>query len=200
MPISFDSKLTELPIAVFDLETTGLFPSRNHIVQIALVPIDAGSIASGGDMWLVNPGDDVVIPDFVLELTNLPETEIRKAPKIDVVLPQFGAAVGSRIVAGHNVKQFDLPFVRRAEQRLGIDVQTDLYIDTLLIARKLDFPDDSKTLGACGKAYGIDFDESSLHDALADTRLCAEVLLNQFADLEEEGVTTFGDLIGWLTS
>ena len=193
-----DLELAQLPIAVFDLETTGLFPARDHIIQIALVPVADAQLEPGAQEWKVNPGNDVPIPQFILHLTHISIDDIRAAPPIEQVLPQFGDAVGARVVAGHNVKSFDLPFVRRAERRVGIDVQTDYYIDTLRLARKLKPNQPDHKLATCAAEYAISFDPDALHDALADTRLCAQLLLAQIADLAASSVVTFGDMLDFL--
>lgn len=195
----YEAALAGLRIAVFDLETTGLYPSHDHIIQIAYVPVSGGQIAGGEREWKVNPGDDVEIPAEILALTHLDEAELRAAPTIDIVLPEFAEAVGTRIVAGHNVKRFDLPFVRRAERHVGVGVQTDYYIDSLRLARKLKPGQADHKLATCAAAYGLPFDSGALHDALADTRLCAGLLLAQIGDLGAENVVTFGDMIDYLS-
>jgi DNA polymerase III epsilon subunit-like protein len=194
----FETRLDELDIAVFDLETTGFFPAFDRIIQIAFVPITGGQIEDEANHreWKVNPGEDhLPLEDVVEDLTGLTTEVLREQRSIGEVLPEFAEAVGRRVVAGHNVKQFDIPFVRRAEQRVGIDVQTDYYIDTLKLARKLQPELSSHKLSSCALAYGLDVDEESLHDALVDTRLCAQVLLRQIADLAGQDVLTFGDMI-----
>ena len=198
----YDTQLNQLDIAVFDLETTGLYPSLDRIIQIALVLISQGQIEGDANHreWKVNPGEDYLpLEDIVHDLTGISDDELREAPAINLVLAEFGEAVGRRVVAGHNVQQFDLPFVRRAESRLGIDVQTDYYIDTLKLARKIRPQQPGHTLAQCAGAYGIDFDENELHDALVDTRVCARLLLRQIDDLAERGIHTFGEMIGLLS-
>jgi DNA polymerase-3 subunit alpha (Gram-positive type) len=198
--VLYETELSELSIAAFDLETTGLYPSRHRIIQIAFVPIADGAIESQGRVWKVNPGDDQFpIDPVVLDLTHLDEDELRQSPTIEQVLPEFGELVGTRIVAGHNVKRFDLPFVRRAEGRVGVDVQTDYYIDTLSLARKLKPDQPNHKLATCAAEYGIPFDENALHDALVDTRLCADLLLCQIEDLGQRHVDTFGEMIDFLS-
>jgi len=198
----FETRLNEMKIAVFDLETTGLFPSLDRIIQIALVPITDGQIEdeTAHREWKVNPGEEhLPLEPIVRDLTGLSADVLRDQRRIEEVLPEFGEAVGRRVVAGHNVKQFDLPFVRRAETRVGIDVQSDYYIDTLKIARKLRPDQAGHKLADCATAYGIDYDENSLHDALVDTRLCAQVLLRQIDDLAGRDVHRFGDMIRFLS-
>ena len=72
-----DQPLDKLNIAVFDIETTGLLPDRDHILQIALVQIKNGQLTGDQYEWKVNPGDQISIPQEVLRLTGLNEPELR---------------------------------------------------------------------------------------------------------------------------
>lgn len=196
----YNTHLSELEIAVFDLETTGLMPSKDQIIQVAVVLFNQGQPVDTETDWmqLVFPGDDhLPLEDIVTELTGITTDSLRDQPSIDAVLKDFDGLVGRRIVSGHNIKRFDLPFIRRAESHTGIDVQSDFYIDTLMLAKKL-HPGRPHKLSDEGRYYGIDFNEDDLHDALADTRLCAQVLAAQIKELNDLDITTFGDIIDWL--
>lgn len=195
----FDSKLLELDIAVFDLETTGLFPSKHAIIQIATVLVDAGNLANEWETK-VNPGNKHrPIPQFIEDFTGIEDGQLDGAPDLKQMMTEFDGQVGTRVVAGHNVKGFDLGFIRRAEQNTGIDVQSDYYIDTLKIMRRLHPELPSKKLGDVGRHYGLDVDENNLHDALVDTRLCAQIMIRQFEELKTADVVTFADMIEFLT-
>lgn len=193
----YESELEKLEIAVIDLETTGLLPRFDRIIQVAVVPVRGGKLIPSAWESKVNPGD-IEIPPKVLELTGLDEREVRRAPRIRRVLQQFDRRVGRRVVAGHNVKRFDLRFLRRAEMRAGIDVQTDYYIDTLLLAQAMRPQLDSHRLAACADEWGIDYDADRLHDALEDTRVCARLLIALIEELRAYDVTTFGQMIQFL--
>ena len=72
----YDAKLSELNIAVFDLETTGLYASRDAIIQVSVVHVNAVSI---GDDWmtLVDPGDDHrPIPEFIEDFTGIKDAQL----------------------------------------------------------------------------------------------------------------------------
>jgi len=195
----FDKPLKEMDIAVFDLETTGLYPHSDRIIQVAVVTVDAAQIGGDGWMQLVHPGDDhLPLKQKIVELTGITDERLIGQPDMAEVLRTFDDIVGTRVVAGHNVKTFDLRFIRRAEMRHGIDVQSDYYIDTLKLMQKLHPELDGHKLFECGDFYGIDYDESALHDALADTELCARVLLAQIQELQTKGVVTFEDMIRFL--
>ena len=196
----YDESLDKLAISVFDIETTGLFSSHNRIIQIAVVPIDNGKITDDGWVQLVHPGDShLPLKQIIVDLTGITDDRLNGQPSMDEVIQQFDALVGTRIVAGHNIKAFDLNFMRKAEQRHGIDVQTDYYIDTLILMRKLHPELESHKLKDCGEFYDIDFDEARLHDALEDTKLTAKVLIAQINELKDKDVDTFEDMIRFLS-
>ena len=95
----YEKPLVELEIAVFDLETTGLYPSHDRIIQIAFVPIARASIEGAGRQWQVNPGEEFFPLDpVVVELTGLDPEELRDSPPIDEVLPEFAGLVDRRFV------------------------------------------------------------------------------------------------------
>ncbi|WP_172294004.1 PolC-type DNA polymerase III [Pseudoruegeria sp. HB172150] len=195
----FDAALIELDIAVFDLETTGLFPHRDRIIQVALVMVDEGEIGASWEQ-LVNPGTThLPLDPVVVGLTGITDARLQGQPGMDEVLPAFGTRVGTRVVAGHNVKVFDIPFVEAAERRHGVEVQTTYYVDTLKLMRRLHPELHRHRLADCASHYGLTFNEGDLHDALVDTELTARVMLKQFGELAERGVITFMDMIEFLS-
>lgn len=195
----YDAKLSSMDIAVFDLETTGLFPSKHAIIQVAGVKVSQSVL---GENWVsfVNPGSSHrPIPQFIEEFTGIQDDQLDGAPDLKSMMERFDDFVGTRVVAGHNVARFDLSFIRRAEMRTGVEVQSDYFIDTLKLMRRLHPDLESKTLAACGIFYGIDFDADSLHDALADAHLGAHVMLKQIEDLRDRDVETFSDMLQFLS-
>ena len=196
----YDTPLNELAISVFDLETTGLFAHKDRIIQVAVVQIDQNELEDSEWMQLVHPGDDhLPLKEIVVNLTGITDDRLEGQPDMGEVLTMFDNIVGTRVVAGHNVKNFDLKFLKKAEARHGIDVQSDYYIDTLKLMRKLHPAMSGHKLFQCGDHYGIPYDANALHDALEDTKLCAKVLLAQIAELEDKGVVTFDDMINYLS-
>jgi DNA polymerase III subunit epsilon len=192
---SFDKqKLSDLKIAVFDLETTGLCSVKNRIIQMSLVFIENAEINDKGREWLVNPGDDHEISRFILNLTKLSEVEIRRSLTIDKILPIFSSAVGECIVAGHNIERFDLKFINEAKKKYYIDVQAVHFIDTLHLSRRLKPRQKNHKLATCVEAYGIPFPEHLRHNALHDTHVCAQLLVHQIKELSEKGIHSYGEM------
>ena len=194
----YDLSLSEMEISVFDLETTGLSPVQDRIIQFAVVPLFSMEIGVGYESK-VHPGDDhLPLKDFIVSFTGVTTEAVQSAPNISETLQKYNSLVGTRVVAGHNIASFDLRFIRRAELRTGLEVQSDYYIDTLKIAYKIQKQGPYK-LADCARYYGIDVDENNLHDALVDTTLCAKLLIEQIKDLANRDIVTFGDLIRFLS-
>ena len=190
----FDARLDTLKIAVFDIETTGLYPARDRIIQIAVVPFERNDLADGEWSQIVNPGrDHLPLSDLIVNLTGINTVQVENAPPLATVVEEFDRRVGTRVVAGHNIRAFDLKFMRKAERRHGVDLQLDYYIDTIILMRKL-HPELSRfNLASCADFYGLDYDPDLLHDALVDTKLTARLLQAQITELSGAGVHTYGD-------
>jgi ATP-dependent DNA helicase DinG len=93
-------------IVALDIETTGLDPKTDAIIEIGAVRFNGKRIE---EQWetLVNPGRP--IPAFINQLTGINDAMVRNAPPLKVVLPELVNFVGDLPVLGHNVR-FDLSF------------------------------------------------------------------------------------------
>ena len=121
---------------VVDIETTGLSPRRDSIIEIAALRIRNNEIIDTFTS-LINPGFD--IPVFISELTGITNEMLSDAPIIDSVLPPFIDFLGDDVIVGHNVN-FDVNFLYDESVYLHSKPLTNDFIDTMRIARKL-FPD-----------------------------------------------------------
>lgn len=95
--------------AAVDLETTGLDPERDAILEIGAVKF-RGEEVLGTWSSFVNPHRPV--PYKITQLTGIADEDVQNAPPLHKVLPEVVAFVGQVPVVGHNV-QFDLGFLAR---------------------------------------------------------------------------------------
>jgi ATP-dependent DNA helicase DinG len=109
-------------IVALDIETTGLDPAKDSILEIGAVRFNARRV-EGEWATLVNPGRPV--PAFITQLTGITDLMVREAPTIRSVLTELKEFVGDAIVVGHNVR-FDLGFLRR-QGVLGLNDSMDTY-------------------------------------------------------------------------
>lgn len=145
-----------------DLETTGLQPKYDKIIEIGAVRVDEG-VVTGEWASLVNPGRK--LEERIVELTGIRDEQLVGAKKISEVLPDLLAFMGERPLLGHSL-HFDFAFLKRAAvgEKLTFERQG---IDTLKIARKYLKELESRSLGALCKHYGI---PHKAHRALDDAR------------------------------
>ena len=121
---------------VVDIETTGISPRSDSIIEIAALRIRNNKIVDTFTS-LINPGFD--IPVFISELTGITNEMLSDAPIIDSVLPPFIDFLGDDVIVGHNVN-FDVNFLYDESVYLLSKPLENDFIDTMRIARKL-FPD-----------------------------------------------------------
>lgn len=145
-----------------DLETTGLQPKYDKIIEIGAVRVDEGAV-TGEWASLVNPGRK--LEERIVELTGIRDEQLAEAKKVSDVLPDLLAFMGERPLLGHCL-HFDFAFLKRAAvgEKLTFERQG---IDTLKIARKYLKELESRSLGALCKHYGI---PHKAHRALDDAR------------------------------
>lgn len=102
---------------VLDLETTGLDPKHERIIEVGALRIKDGEVTDSFHT-LVNPQQS--LPAFVVELTGLQDSHVAHADTMDSVLPclqHFLTAVEPQpVLVGHNVN-FDISFLAAEAKR-----------------------------------------------------------------------------------
>ncbi len=167
---------------VFDIETTGLSPVKNRIIEIGAVKVSGGEIVDRFSTF-VNP--DVPIPFHIEKLTSINDEMVMDAPFIETVLPEFLAFVGDAVPVAHNAG-FDMSFIIENCNRLGIE-NDFTYLDTMNLARVL-LPDQAKhTLDAVVKSLKITLENH--HRAVDDAEATANIFISFARMLKERDIT-----------
>lgn len=119
------------PFTVFDVETTGMSPVYDRIVEIAALRIDVDGTESRYST-LVNPGRR--IPYAVSRVHHITDDMVADAPCFETVGAAFlEFASGSTLVA-HNAR-FDLSFLQESLARCGMMPWEGKTMDTLRLVR-----------------------------------------------------------------
>lgn len=163
-----------------DLETTGLNPKTDKIIEIGVVKVENNLIVEEWET-LVNP--DRKLEERIVALTGIRDEQLMSAPMIEEVLPKLLEMIGDYVLLGHSVL-FDYSFIKKAavNRKLSFEKQG---IDTLKIARKYLADLESRSLPYLCEHYGI---EHSAHRALHDAKATVELyrkLTEQFYEREE---------------
>lgn len=164
---------------VFDIETTGLNPKYEKIIELGAARVQNGEVTDTFSTF-VNPGKS--LPERIVELTGIYDTDVINAPYIEEVLDSFIDFVAEDILLGHNLI-FDYSFVKKAavNQKKNFDRNG---IDTLKIARRFLTDLESRRLSSLCAYYNIYLEaHRALNDALATHELYQR-LVRDFADKE----------------
>ncbi len=159
------------PIAVIDVETTGLFPFRHdRVVEVAAVIVRADGRIEREFVSLVNPARDIG-PSSIHGLTS---EDILHAPQFaEIAALLLGVLSGAVAIAAHNVR-FDRQFLESEFSRLEYQLPDCFSICTMQLAG-------GGTLTDCCHDYGIS-PEGEAHHALADARAAARLLTCLLSD------------------
>lgn len=161
-----------------DLETTGLNPKRDKIIEIGAVKIRGGR-AAGSFHSLVNPWRK--LDDKVCHLTGISDEMLEGAPGMEEVLEPLIDFIGDDVLVGHRIL-FDYSFIKKAAVNCSMTFERK-GIDTLKLARKFLPELESRKLGFLCEYYGI---EHKAHRALEDARASSD-LYRKLAESFYEG-------------
>lgn len=160
---------------VLDTETTGLEPeSGDRIVEIGAVEL-MGHMPTGRVFHeYINP--ERSMPQEAFEVHGLGDEFLRDKPVFRDVAQTFLEFVGDAKLVIHNAA-FDMKFLNAELGWAGLRLlPQDQAVDTLAIARKR-FPGSPASLDALCRRFGIDTSSRTLHGALLDSEMLAEVYL-----------------------
>ena len=160
--------------AALDLETTGLDPARDRVIEIGAVAFTADRITSTMEE-LVDPGR--AVPETVLRLTGIKPEELRGASDAALALGRLGEFLRGRQPVGHGAR-LDVDFLTAA----GLWDPAQEILDTLDVARILLPSAQSHSLPLLATELG--FNQPRPHRALDDADATRQLLLR----LREEAV------------
>lgn len=162
-----------------DIETTGLNPKYDKIIEIGAVRVRDGK-AEDTFSSFVNPAKS--LPTRIIELTGIQDADVCKAPYIDEVLDAFLTFVGDDVLLGHNLI-FDYSFVKKAAVNYKKSYERT-GIDTLKIAKCFLGDLESRSLGFLCEYFQIALDaHRALNDAIAAHTLY-QILAQKYGNVE----------------
>jgi DNA polymerase-3 subunit epsilon len=160
---------------VLDTETTGFDPETgDRIVEIGAVEL-MGHVATGRTYHqYINP--ERSMPEEAFQVHGLGDDFLRDKPRFADVGRAFLDFIGDAKLVIHNAA-FDIKFLNAELKWMGLpQIPWEQAIDTLEIARKR-FPGSPASLDALCRRFNIDNSSRTLHGALLDSEILAEVYL-----------------------
>ncbi len=158
------------PLAFIDLETTGVNPGIDRIVEIAIVKILTDGTKSV-KRKLINPG--IPIPKGASDVHGITDDKIKDAPPFKQVAQELKQMLDGCDLAGYNSNRFDIPLLM--EEFLRAEVDFDMKSRKLLDVQNIFHKMEPRTLSAaykfyCSKnldgAHGAEVDAAATHEIL----------------------------------
>lgn len=152
----------------FDIETTGLRPGDDEIIEIGALKVRDGKVQERFSEF-IKPR--LPIPGNITGITGISDDMVAGARNREQVIPDFLDFCEDDILIGHNIL-FDYSFVGNSAKSLGYTFERS-GIDTLDIAREVHHDLPSRSLGALCDHYRIvnAAAHRAYHDALATAKL-----------------------------
>lgn len=160
---------------IFDTETTGLNKNEDRIIEIGCIELDNRFPTGRTFHVYINPQGRQVHPD-ALAIHGISNEQLANKPAFPEIAEEFLNFTDDAKLVAHNA-MFDLGFINAELERIGrLPISVDRIIDTLALARRK-HPMGPNSLDALCKRYGIDNSRRTLHGALLDSEILADVYI-----------------------
>lgn len=177
--------MRNVSFAVVDFETTGLNPETDRIVQLAAVIMNGeGDIVDSFDT-IVKPESPVEYQHGAEHIHGITAEQVSGGMPLRKALEQLWSISAGNVFTAHNAS-FDLGFLHAESERVGIEGQVEIHIDTLELSRRTAGTDTTRrhNLFALCEHYGIKRDQ--VHDAKSDATATAQLLMHLIKELGVE--------------
>lgn len=170
-------------VIAFDLETTGLSPLVDKIIEISAIKVTKEGIETFDQ--LVNP--EITIPPFTIEIHNITDDMVKDSPKVEEVLPDFVKFIENFPLIAHNAK-FDVGFIVYDILQNKLSLPEAKVYCSCVISRRVfkDFP--NHKLGTLVEKLEIPLENH--HRALDDAKACLQVFAKALLSYYEKRNST----------
>lgn len=187
---SLESLVTEGFVAI-DLETTGLDPKHDAIIELAAIHF-VGGRPGRAYVTHIDPGRPIR-PESS-RVHGITDDMVTGAPRIREALVNLERVCAEYALVGHGIS-FDLAVLGRERRDHGLTPITNPTLDTRLLAAALHPDWDRLSFEEVAARVGIGI--LGRHTAEGDARAVGELLLALLPETQERGIRTVGDLV-WL--
>lgn len=163
------------PLAIVDLETTGLIAGHDRVIEIAVLKIHPNGKRTRYRSR-VNP--EMRIPPEASMIHGIRDRDVKRKPTFENIVPKLIRVLQSCDLAGFNILRFDLPMLREEFRRVGKEFPWDSR--RIIDACRIFHINEPRDLTAAYRYY-CDGEHTGTHSALEDARVCWEVLRGQLS-------------------
>lgn len=171
------------PIAFFDLETTGVDPVNDRIVEIAVIKVIDKDTR---EKFVTRVNPEMPIPPSASAIHGIYDEDVAEAPTFKQIANSLYQFLMNCDLGGYNSNKFDLPLLTEEFYRAGVDI--DFKKRKLIDVQQIFFKKEARTLSAAYEFY-CKKDLTNAHSAEADVIATIEVLdaqLDKYSDLDPQ--------------
>lgn len=171
------------PLAVFDLETTGINITSDKIVEIAIIKLHPDGKE---EKYLRRVNPEKNIPSEIVAIIGITNEDVANEPTFPEIANEVLEFIGDADLGGYNSNKFDIPVLAEELMRAGadFDLSTRNFVDVQNIFHKME----QRTLSAAYQFYCQKTLENA-HSALYDAQATLDVLkaqLERYPDLKKD--------------
>jgi len=167
------------PLAIFDLETTGVQIASDRIVEIAIVKLHPDGTE---EEYYKRINPEMEIPLEASKIHGIYNKDVALEPTLEVLADDILAFLDGCDIGGFNSNRFDVPILVEEMLRVGKELNLDdrKLVDAQVIFHKME----ERTLTAAYRFY-CDGNLNDAHNALADTKATLAVFKAQVEKYKE---------------
>jgi DNA polymerase-3 subunit epsilon len=158
------------PLAIFDLETTGININSDRIIEIAIIKISPDGTRQV-KRKLLNP--EMPIPPGATEIHGITNEMVKDAPTFKQAANEIKQFIDGCDLGGYNSNRFDVPILVDEFLRVGIEI--DLKVCRLVDVQRIFHQMEQRTLSAAYKFY-CNKNLDGAHSAEVDASATWEIL------------------------
>src|SRR4030067_3558780 len=176
--------------SVVDVETTGLTPRYNGVIEIGIVKVKGFKIVDRYST-LINPGRP--IPYYITQFTGISDDDIFNAPFFEDVAEEISEFISGSVITAHNLS-FDRSFLNKEFLMIGKEKPANPQLCTLRLSKRL-YPElRSRSLSSL--SYYLRVKLINAHRALPDAEATEKMFIKILKNLKKTNeVKTLSELL-----
>ncbi|MBQ0045870.1 MAG: PolC-type DNA polymerase III [Mycoplasma sp.] len=167
-----DKSLQEADYVVFDIETTGLYPQFDDLIEFGAIKYSKGEITDRIDFF-VKPTKPLT--NVAINLSHITNDMVENAIGQKEALLKIKQWIGNDVLIAHNGIRFDLNFLNKLCERFNVEPIKNCLIDTLEISHAVNKKLSKHTLGTLVGKLRVEYNPLEAHRADKDSEYLLEV-------------------------
>lgn len=185
-----DKKISDETFIVFDIETTGLSPIMNDIIEFGAVKLKNGKVVDRESFFIKT---NTKLSAFTKSLTGISDSDMESAVSQEEGLKKIKDYIQDFTLIAHNAK-FDVSFLIEKFKQYNLGKLENQWIDSLALSWYL-IPDSKRyNLEIIAKKTAVIYNKSEAHRADYDAEVLARIWMVFLGFLHKQKIYTFYDL------